>query len=116
MLRTQGVLVNRLGAGWQGEAEAFTVDSVAVAPFVFEGHRTVTVLGRWAARSASATAGWYYVSTDQRLGVFAAYLLEPGSEDGYATWNYLDRDLRRSEEAPILRLRARLAIPMTLVP
>lgn len=115
LLRTQGVLVHRLGAAWQGEAEAFMVDSLAVAPFVFEGHRTITAAGRWAPRPAATTSGWYYVSTDQRLGVFAAYLLEPGSEDGYATWNYLDRDLRRGEEAPILRLRSAPDIPMTLV-
>ncbi len=115
LLRIQGVLVSRLGAAWQGEAEAFTVDSIAVAPFLFEGHRTITVSGRWVARPAAAAAGWFYVSTDQRLGAFAAYLLEPGSEDGYATWNYLDRDLRRGEEAPILRTRVPLTLPMALV-
>lgn len=115
LLRTQGVLVSRLGSDWHGEAEIFTVDSVAVAPFVFEGHRTVTITGRWAMRNTEVTSGWYYVSTDQRLGVFASYLLEPASEDGYATWNYLDRDLRRGGEAPVLRVRAPLLIPMTLV-
>lgn len=115
LLRTQGVLVQRLDAPWQGEAEAFTVDSLAVAPFLFEGHRTTTVTGQWKARTASAAAGWYYVTTDQRLGVFAAYLLEPASEDGYATWNYLDRDLRRGEEAPLLRVRTAPLLPMSLV-
>jgi hypothetical protein len=96
-------------------AEAFTVDSLAVAPFIFEGHRTIAVTGRWTERQASIPAGWYYVSTEQRLGVFAAYLLEPGSEDGYATWNYLDRDLRRGEEAPLLRVRSAPRLAMTLV-
>lgn len=115
LLRTQGVLVDRLGAPWQGEAEAFRVDSIAVAPFLFEGHRTITVTGRWSARQAATLAGWFYVPTDQRLGAFAAYLLEPGSEDGYATWNYLDRDLHRGDEAPFLRVRTALTIPMALV-
>jgi Zinc carboxypeptidase len=115
MLRTQGVLVSRLGNDWRGEAEIFTVDSVAVAPFVFEGHRIVTVTGRWAPQDTEVNSGWYYVSTDQRLGVFAAYLLEPASEDGYATWNYLDRDLRRGAKAPVLRVRAPLQVPMSLV-
>jgi len=115
LLRMQGVVVQRLGAAWQGEAEAFTVDSLAVAPFLFEGHRATSVTGRWRSRPAAAGAGWFYVSTDQRLGVFAAYLLEPGSEDGYATWNYLDRDLRRGEEAPILRVASAPMLPMTLV-
>jgi len=115
LLRVQGVVVARLGTGWEGPVEAFTVDSIAVAPFVFEGHRTVTVAGRWAPRPASVAAGWYYVSTNQRFGVFAAYLLEPESEDGFATWNYLDRDLRRGAEAPVLRVREELRVPMRLV-
>ncbi len=115
LLRAQGVLVQRLGTAWQGDAEAFTVDSLAVAPFIFEGHRTTSVTGRWSVRPAAAGPGWFYVPTSQRLGVFAAYLLEPGSEDGFATWNYLDRDLRRGEEAPILRLASTPEVPLTLV-
>ncbi len=115
LLRIQGVLVQRLDAAWQGEAEAFMVDSLAVAPFLFEGHRATSVTGQWKPRAASIPAGWYFVSTEQRLGVFAAYLLEPASEDGYATWNYLDRDLRRGEEAPILRVRTAPMLPMSLV-
>jgi hypothetical protein len=56
------------------------------------------------------------VSTDQRLGVLAAYLLEPGSEDGFVAWNFLDRDLRRGGEAPILRVRRPLVATTRLVP
>ena len=115
LLRTEGVVVARLEREWHGNAESFQVDSVAVAPFVFEGHRTVTVSGSWAPRDTTVGAGWYYVSTDQRLGVFAAYVLEPGSEDGYATWNFLDRDLRAGQSAPILRVREGLRVPMRLV-
>ena len=114
LLRAEGVVVARLGASWRGTVEGFTVDSLEVAPFVFEGHRTVSVTGHWSPREAELDAGWYYVSTDQRLGVFAAYVLEPGSEDGYATWNYLDRDLRQKQEAPILRVRQSLRVPMTV--
>jgi murein tripeptide amidase MpaA len=115
LLRMQGVVAARLDGDWQGEMDAFTVDSVAVAPFVFEGHRTVTVSGHWSTRADTVSAGWFYVSTDQRLGAFAAYLLEPASEDGFATWNFLDRDLRAGREAPVLRVRHPIRAPMTLV-
>jgi hypothetical protein len=115
LLRIQGVVVARLSSDWNGEAESFAVDSIGPAPFVFEGHRTVAITGQWTPRAAAARAGWYYVSTEQRLGVFAAYLLEPASEDGYATWNLLDRDLRKGQDAPILRVRAAPHVPMTLV-
>lgn len=111
MLRLQGVLVERLTAPWQGPVEAFTVDSLQAAPSAFEGHRTVTLIGQWAARNAEIPPGWFYVSTNQRAGVLAACLLEPASEDGFATWNYYDRELRRGAEAPVLRLRAPASVP-----
>ena len=115
LLSAQGVRVSRLSAGWAGAVEAFRVESLTVAPFVFEGHRTVTVSGQWGVRQAAAGAGWYYVTTDQRLGVFAACLLEPASEDGYVTWNYLDRDLEPGRDAPVLRVAAAPNAPMVLV-
>jgi hypothetical protein len=115
LMAAQGVRVSRLREDWSGPVEAFRVESVTVAPVAFEGHRIVTVSGRWTARQANATAGWYYVSTDQRLGVFAAYLLEPASEDGYATWNFLDRDLEPGRDAPVLRVGTVPNVPMVLV-
>ena len=112
LLRAQGIVVSRLTAEWEGAGEGFLVDSVQLAPFLFEGHRTISVAGHWAPRSMTASAGWYYVTTEQRLGVLAACLLEPASEDGFATWNLLDRDLRAGEEAPILRLLRPIAVPL----
>jgi hypothetical protein len=105
-----------LEAPWRGAVEGFRSDSLTASPGVFEGHRNVTVQGRWQARELAAPAGWYVVSTDQRLGVLAAYLLEPGSEDGFVAWNFLDRDLRRGGEAPILRVRQPLVATTRLVP
>jgi hypothetical protein len=115
LLRAQGIVVERLSEPWQGQVEGFAVDSVQVAPFVFEGHRSVTVTGQWTARAGEVTPGWFYVSTDQRAGVLAAYLLEPASEDGFATWNFYDRELRHGAEAPVLRLRTPLRVPRVAV-
>jgi hypothetical protein len=115
LLAAQGVKVSRLAAAWSGAVEAFRVESLTVAPYLFEGHRTVTATGRWEVRQVHAAAGWYYVSTDQRLGVFAACLLEPASEDGYATWNYLDRDLERGGDVPVVRVVSAPDVPMVLM-
>lgn len=115
-LRRHGIKVERLILDWQGEVEGFRVDSITVGGGVFEGHRNVLAEGRWSPRSASIRSGWYYIGSDQPLGVLAAYLLEPASEDGFVAWNFLDRDLRRGGEAPILRVRAPIAAPRTLVP
>jgi len=115
-LRRHGVIVHRLSAGWSGEVEAFRIDSLTAAAGVFEGHRNVTVAGRWQARPGDARAGWFMVPTDQRLGVLAAYLLEPASEDGFVQWNFLDRDLRRGGDAPILRVRQPVRVESVLLP
>jgi hypothetical protein len=107
LLRRQGVLVERLAEPWRGPLERFTLDTVMAAAAPFEGHRTVTVEGRWAAPAdGDIPAGSYLVRTDQPLGTLAAYLLEPASEDGFVAWNFLDRELRRHEEYPILRTGA----------
>jgi hypothetical protein len=115
ILRAQGVEVRRIAAPWTAAAEAFLVDSLIVEP-LFEGHRTIRVEGAWGPAATVAQTGWYMVSTDQRLGTFAAYLLEPASEDGLLTWNLFDRNLRRGQSAPVWRIRVPLNVPAELVP
>ena len=115
-LRRHGVRVGRLLRPLQTAGEAFRVDSVIASPTVFEGHREVRVEGAWRASEVRAGAGWFLVSTEQRLGPFAAFLLEPGSEDGFASWNQLDRDLRRGRDAPVLRLNAWPKVPIEELP
>jgi hypothetical protein len=110
LLRRQGVTVERLARGWSGEVEAFAIDSVVPGRGRFEGHIATRLAGQWgAARAGKADAGWFVVRTDGPLGSFAAYLLEPASEDGFVTWNFLDRELRAGGEHPILRVRRPLA-------
>jgi hypothetical protein len=117
LLRRQGVAVDSLTERWRGSVQAFALESLTVAP-VFEGHRTVQAEGRWAGetRDTAITAGWYLISTAQPLGILAAYLLEPASEDGVVTWNLLDREIQPGTTYPILRLRSRPPIPVITVP
>lgn len=116
LLRRQGIVVERLADAWAGPADQFTIDSVAVAPVVFEGHRAVSLAGRWSTAPAEVAAGWYLVSTDQRLGLLAAYLLEPASEDGVVTWNMVDRLVRRGGIYPIRRVSVLPHLAGTLLP
>lgn len=117
LLRRQGVRVARLADDWAGEAEVFMMDSVSVQRRPFEGHRLASVEGSWRPQpGAEAAAGWYLVPTDQPLGVLAAYILEPASEDGVVAWNYMDRDLRPGAAYPILRTRRPVRVPGVLVP
>ena len=116
LLRRQGIVVQQFRSGWQGPGEAFTIDSVTGARNSFEGHRTVSVEGRWQAADVVVAPGWFYLPTGQRLGVLAAYLLEPGSEDGFVTWNLLDRDVRPRATFPVRRVRTAPAVPLDVVP
>lgn len=115
LLRRQGVVVARVARAVEVRTEAFRIDSVDAGRAPFEGHRLVRVAGRWTPEPTTAGAGWFFVPSDQRLGVLAALLLEPESEDGFVTWNLLDRDLRRGAVFPVRRLVSG-APPAELVP
>jgi hypothetical protein len=67
----------------------------------YEGHFTIntsTISADWVQQSESAVPkGYYVVSTAQPLGKFAAFMLEPKSEDGLCFWNYYDTPLFSAE-------------------
>ncbi|MBA2460054.1 MAG: hypothetical protein H0V43_14005 [Gemmatimonadales bacterium] len=101
---------------WQGQVERFRVDSV-VAGQMLEGHRTVRLQGRWGTPGTdTAQRGWFLVSTDQPLGLLAAYLLEPASEDGVATWNLLGGDPTAGRDSPIVRSRRAVKVGVVALP
>jgi hypothetical protein len=104
LLRAQGIAVDSLTGEARLAVQKFAIDSLTIGP-LFEGHRTVQVEGLWSSEASdtSVRAGWYLVRTRQPLGVLAAYLLEPASEDGVVTWNFLDRELQPGAPYPILR-------------
>jgi hypothetical protein len=103
LLRHQGITVESLEGRPAGRLEIFQVDSVVREP-LFEGHRSIRLEGRWSPGHPALTASrWKLVRTAQPLGVLAAYLLEPTSEDGIVTWNLLDDELSPGKAYPILR-------------
>jgi hypothetical protein len=105
LLHHQGITVESLEGRPAGQLEMFLVDSVVRAP-LFEGHRPIRLEGRWSPGHQALTASrWKLVRTAQPLGVLAAYLLEPTSEDGVVTWNLLDHELSPGKAYPILRSR-----------
>jgi hypothetical protein len=108
LLRRHGITVERMRGSVSAPLETFTVDSLVRDP-LFEGHRPVRLEGRWREGKASAAGDWYRVRTAQALGVLAAYLLEPASEDGVVTWNLLDAELSPGRPYPILRSRRALS-------
>ena len=72
--------------------------------FAWAGHQLVTVDVTKRTERQTLVAGIPIVKTSQPLGTLAAYLLEPQSEDGFCTWNFLDDELEKHKDLPILRI------------
>jgi dipeptidyl-peptidase-4 len=107
LLRRQGIEAAQ-GKARPGRLERFVVDSIRLEP-LFEGHHPVVVEGHWRPYAGEVGGDWYRVHTAQPLGLLAAYLLEPASEDGVVTWNLLDAELAAGRAYPILRSRTAAA-------
>jgi Zinc carboxypeptidase len=84
--------------------ESFQIDSTAVSPRAFQGHRERRTWGAWRQVEGPVPPGWRAVVMDQPLARLAFLLLEPRSDDGFANWNLLDRWIEGMREYPILRI------------
>jgi len=104
VLQRHGIEVEELREDIELDLEAYTIDSMAKSPQVFQGHAVATVNASASPVSRRIAAGTVIVRTGQRLGTLAAYLLEPACEDGLTTWNFFDNDLRMGGEFPVMRL------------
>lgn len=89
-LAAHGVRARVLERATRARAEEFRIDSVRVAEREFQGRRERELFGRWAAVERELPAGTVVVPTDQPLGRLAFVLLEPRSDDGFASWGLLD--------------------------
>ena len=104
LLRMHGLRVERLEREWRASVEVMTIDSVSRATRAFQGHNEVTLRGTWRSTQRTLERGSFIVTAAQPLGVLAAYLLEPESDDGFVTWNAFDAMIRRGEEFPVIRV------------
>lgn len=113
-LRLHGVVVEEGRAtGAPDGAEAFVVDSIVRRAQPFQGHAETRLEGRWQPATASlAGTDVYVIRTTQPLGVLAVELLEPQSDDGLVTWNFLDAHLTDAavgKPFPVLRVTKPIA-------
>jgi len=54
----------------------------------------------------------FLVRAGQPLSILSLYLLEPQSDDGLVTWNFLDEWLQPGGRYPIGRIVDRIGIPL----
>ena len=60
--------------------------------------------GQYTAEKATLPAGTRIVRLAQPLGLLAAYLLEPESDDGLTDWNFMDPWLEVGKPAPVRKI------------
>ena len=91
ILAMHGITLERTHDACSVTAETFAVDSVTVSPNAFQGRRNVRVEGTWLRGESRLESGTYVARLSQQLGVLAAYLVDPRSDDGLVAWNVGDR-------------------------
>jgi hypothetical protein len=103
-LKAHGIVVEELARPLSTDVERFTVEKVTRAPRRIQGHDNVKVTWRSDEEKVRFEAGTYFVRTSQPLGLLAAYLLEPESDDGLVAWNFLDAFLEPQKVLPVYKL------------
>jgi Zinc carboxypeptidase len=103
-LRQHGIAVEELTTPLTTEVESFVIDSVKKAGRPFQGHTAVTLAGKYRTETIAFPEGSIVVRAAQPLGTLAAYLLEPESDDGLTSWNFLDAYLGEGKVHPIYRV------------
>jgi len=93
LLKLHGIKLEELTEASTIEAERFEITDLKGAPRLNQGHYTNTISGKFVREPVDFPKGTIIIRTAQPFGRLAAYLLEPLSNDGLITWNFLDRYL-----------------------
>ncbi|MDE3150661.1 MAG: peptidase M14 [Gemmatimonadota bacterium] len=115
-LRLHGVFVEQLADSLPVRAERFAIDSVIRNPQEYQGHHEVRLEGLWSSLAVTLPPGTFVVREAQPLALLAMYLLEPESDDGFATWNIMDDWIGPGRNYPVLRVVEPFAVNAPLRP
>jgi dipeptidyl aminopeptidase/acylaminoacyl peptidase len=119
-LQQHGIAIERLREPATVAAELYRLDRFESASEPFQGHRLRSAAATRRREPRRIEAGSFVVRTAQPLGDLVVYLLEPESDDGLLTWNFLDHLVRSGSDYPVLRIPAAAplatAVPQTIEP
>lgn len=93
LLSLHGIRIEKLKEHARLEIEKFSITDLKGASRLNQGHYTESITGKFVRDTVDFPAGTIVVRTSQPLASLACYLLEPLSNDGLLTWNFLDRCL-----------------------
>ncbi|HEX7281534.1 MAG TPA: M14 family metallopeptidase, partial [Vicinamibacterales bacterium] len=92
-LRWHGVQIREVGADAQLAVERFSITDITKAPKAFQGHQEARLKGTFDRAQLTVQAGSLYIPASQPLARLAFYLLEPESDDGLVTWNFIEEGI-----------------------
>lgn len=120
-VRQHGVAVETLTEPLTLTIQRFYPTEMKSAEHLFQGHRFTSLAGAWKDEEVTLPAGTSIVRTGQPLGMLAAVLLEPESDDGLTAWNHFDAALAqqwggRLMPHPVLRIMAPRPLPVRFDP
>jgi dipeptidyl-peptidase 4 len=113
-LQRHGLKVEELREDIDLDTEAFLISKVDTQPYA-ESKKFLLVTeagGEWKRKTRHVPAGTVVVKTAQPLGLLAAFLLEPRSEDGLTTWGFFTKEMAPGSDFAVQRLPK--AYPMAL--
>ena len=112
-LRLHGLVVQRVSAPAQIDVERFVIAGMTKAKQEFQGHREVRLTGKYLFAKLSAQEGAMFIPAAQPLARLAFYLLEPESDDGLVTWNFIEEGLGPGVTYPIYRVVNQSGLKLT---
>jgi len=104
-LQRHGIKMEELREDIEVGGQGYVVTEFKKSERAFQKHNEVRLEVRETKVATTAKAGSVIVRTAQPLGMLAAFLLEPQSEDGLAAWNFFDKALKVEEAFPVIRLK-----------
>jgi hypothetical protein len=109
-VRQHGVRVEQLTSPLTTEVSSFVVEAVTKSPKPFQNHNEVKLKGKYVAEKVTLPIGTRIVRLAQPLGLLAAYLLEPESDDGLTNWNFTDPWLEPGKPAPVRKIMSNVKV------
>jgi len=90
-----GIKVVKLSKSQTFKGEVFQIEKFETAKQAFQGHAIAQAEGKFISASRKFKPGDYKIEMNQPLANLIFYLLEPQSDDGLLTWNFLDSYLEK---------------------
>jgi hypothetical protein len=114
-LLAHGITVEELTAPITNETQVFVINSATKSERRFQGHNEMKLTGQYQTDRMVFPEGTRVVRAAQPLGTLVVNLLEPESDDGLVTWNFLDGHLDSGKPYPIFKMMGNLSAPCRIV-